>query len=286
MDYENGFILQKDVNWSLLNEGLAIPVSVCDIFHKWDSSILQHGAKKTIQILIDGTFYEASLVNQDFDLQKFSGHRDIIQIRYTPNSPIAVKLRTIFQKSYNYLFSKRQLPENRHRQIVIPDDMHENIRLFLTSDPSVLAMECCTDFDYQILAKTLKVVPEEVYEVSDDKRFFLEDSTASIVEKESLVKFRKIDRSIIRTLKEFYDYRDEISGEKIGVEYGESCVEAHHIDYFTQSQNNDSTNIIIISPNYHRIIHKNNPHFNRKKFQFEFLNGEILPLKLYDHLIV
>ena len=26
--------------------------------------------------------------------------------------------------------------------------------------------------------------------------------------------------------------------------------------YFTRSQNNDSTNIIIISPNYHRIIHK------------------------------
>ena len=24
MDYEGGFILQKDVNWSLLNEGLAI----------------------------------------------------------------------------------------------------------------------------------------------------------------------------------------------------------------------------------------------------------------------
>lgn len=54
----------------------------------------------------------------------------------------------------------------------------------------------------------------------------------------------------------------------------------------TRSQNNDSTNIIIISPNYHRIIHKNNPRFNRKKFQFEFENGEVLKLKLYDHLKV
>ena len=34
--------------------------------------------------------------------------------------------------------------------------------------------------------------------------------------------------------------------------------------------------------NYHRIIHKNNPRFNRKKFQFE--NGEVLRLKLYEHL--
>ena len=84
----------------------------------------------------------------------------------------------------------------------------------------------------------------------------------------------------------------------------------HHIDYFTRSQNNDSTNIIIISQNYHRIIHKNvfdkpndqskdcfsfgmarkrrmqsnNPRFNRKKFLFEFENGEVLRLKLFEHL--
>ena len=65
-----------------------------------------------------------------------------------------------------------------------------------------------------------------------------------------------------------------------------SLFTSHHIDYFTHSQNNDSTNIIIISPNYHQIIHKNNPRFNRKKFQFEFENGEVLRLKLYECLKV
>ena len=74
-------------------------------------------------------------------------------------------------------------------------------------------------------------------------------------------------------------------------------------------KNDGMTNIIIISPNYHRIIHRNNPRFNRrsserkvelvqtlpsreggrskanrKKFQFEFENGEELRLKLYEHL--
>ena len=48
--------------------------------------------------------------------------------------------------------------------------------------------------------------------------------------------------------------------------------------------------------NYHRIIHKYNPRFNRMnqrstaegkvKFQFEFENGEVLRLKLYEHLKV
>lgn len=281
---DNRFLLQKSVNWSLLNEGLAIPVSVCKHFHAWDSSILEHGASKPIKILIDGEFYEAILKNQNFDKHRFAGHKDIIQIRYSPNSLIAAKLRVCFQKSYDYLFAQRQLPENSHRQIVLPEDIHEYIRLYLTSSPDVLYMECCTDADYKQLAQTLSVVPEEVYEVSDDDKFFLADKHASIEEKRQLVKYRKIDRSIIRMLKEFYDYRDEISGEKIGEEYGESVVEAHHIEYFTKSQNNDSTNIIIISPNYHRIIHKNNPVFNRKKFQFEFPNGEILALKLYEHL--
>jgi len=63
-----------------------------------------------------------------------------------------------------------------------------------------------------------------------------------------------------------------------------SLFTTHHIDYFIRLQNNDSTNIIIISPNYHWIIHKNSLRFNRKKFQFEFENGEVLRLKLYEHL--
>lgn len=197
---------------------------------------------------------------------------------------MAVKLRAVFQESYAYLFVKKQVLGKSTRQIPLPDDLQEYIRLYLTSSPDVLCMECCSSSDYQQLAHTLNAIPEEVYEQSDDDQFFMADKTASIEEKQRLVKYRRIDRSIILTLKRFYDYRDEISGEKIGDEYGDSVVEAHHIDYFTRSQNNDSTNIIIISPNYHRIIHKNNPMFNRKKF--EFPNGEVLRLKLYEHLKV
>ena len=33
MDYDNGFILQKTVDWSLLNDGMTIPVSVCLLFY-------------------------------------------------------------------------------------------------------------------------------------------------------------------------------------------------------------------------------------------------------------
>ena len=286
MDYDNGFILQKTVDWSLLNDGMTIPVSVCSLFNSWDESILTHGQSKDIKILIDGEFYDAKLKNQNFVQSNWAGHKDVIQIRYSRQSPLAVKLRAVFQESYAYLFAQKQVLGKSKRQIPLLDDLQEYIRLYLTSSPDVLCMECCSSSDYQQLAHTLNAIPEEVYEQSDDDQFFMADKTASIEEKQKLVKYRRIDRSIILTLKRFYDYRDEISGEKIGDEYGGSVVEAHHIDYFTRSQNNDSTNIIIISPNYHRIIHKNNPMFNRKKFQFEFPNGEVLRLKLYEHLKV
>lgn len=286
MDYDGNFIMQKTVDWSLLNDGMTIPVSVCALLKTWDESILTHGVSKNIKVLIDGELYDAKLKNQNFEQSNWAGHKDVIQIRYGSRSALAIKLRAIFKKSYDYLFTQKQLLGNNKRQILLPDDIHEYIRLYMTTSSDVLCMECCANADYQQLANALYAVPEEIYEASDDDKFFMADKTASVVQKELLVKYRKIDRSIIRMLKEFYGYRDEISGEKIGDEYGDSVVEAHHIDYFTRSQNNDSTNIIIISPNYHRIIHKNNPHFNRKKFQFEFQNGEILGLKLYEHLKV
>lgn len=284
MDFDNGFIMQKTVDWSLLNDGMTIPVSVCSLFKAWDESILMHGQSKDIKILIDGKLYDAKLKNQNFVQSKWAGHKDIIQIRYNRKSPLAVKLRAVFKRSYDYLFAQKQVIGKSKRQIHLPTDQREYIRLYLTTSQDVLCMECCSNLDYQQLAHTLSAIPEEVYEQTDDDKFFMTDKSASIEEKQRLVKYRKIDRSIILALKKFYDYRDEISGERIGDEYGDSVVEAHHIDYFTSSQNNDSTNIIIVSPNYHRIIHKNNPVFNRKKFQFEFENGEILRLKLYEHL--
>ena len=246
--------MQKTVDWSLLNDGMTIPVSVCSLFKAWDESILMHGQSKDIKILIDGELYDAKLKNQNFVQSKWAGHKDIIQIRYNRKSPLAVKLRTVFQKSYDYLFAQKQVIGKSKRQIHLPTDQQEYIRLYLTTSQDVLCMECCSNFDYQQLAHTLSAIPEEVYEQTDDDKFFMADKSASIEEKQRLVKYRKIDRSIILALKKFYDYRDEISGERIGDEYGDSVVEAHHIDYFTSSQNNDSTNIIIVSPNYHRII--------------------------------
>lgn len=280
------FILQKPVNWSLLNHGLSIPISVWKLFQVMDPRIFIHGTSKQIKIIVEDKLFDAVLVNQNFNKIKYPNHKDIIQIRYSDQSPIVQKLREIFHESYSYFAIQRKISTNTRKQLVLPENIHEFIRLYSTNAPDVFLLECNTNYEYNQVSGILSTMSEEVYESMNDEVLFLQDKTSTIQEKERVVKYRKIDRSIITRLKEFYDYRDEITGEKIGSEYGESVVEAHHIDYFTTSLNNDTTNIIIISPNYHRIIHKNNPIFNRGKFQFEFANGAILKLKLYDHLLV
>ena len=186
MELDSQFILQKEVNWSLLNHGLPIPVSVWNLFHAWDANILNHGASRQIKIMIGRDMFDAALINQNFNQQKFPSHKDIIQIRYSENSPIAKRLRTIFYKSYEYLAAQRQLEENNRKQISLPDNLREYIRMYFTSSPDVFCIECCTDDEYQQIASTLSRMPEEMFEASDDDRLFMEDKSASIIERERI----------------------------------------------------------------------------------------------------
>ncbi len=75
-----------------------------------------------------------------------------------------------------------------------------------------------------------------------------------------------------------------MTGELVGEPYGVTCVEAHHIIPFTESMNNDTSNIIILSPSYHRIIHKAKPVFDRPSLSFHFPNGLVERVKIDKHL--
>lgn len=103
------FIMQKTVDWSLLNDGKTISVSAYALLKAWDDSILTHGVSKDIKVLIDGELYDAKLKNPNFEQNNWAGHKDVIQIRYERQSALAVKLRSVFKKIYDYLFDQKQL---------------------------------------------------------------------------------------------------------------------------------------------------------------------------------
>lgn len=66
------------------------------------------------------------------------------------------------------------------------------------------------------------------------------DPNAGIKERTAIQRIRQLDRSIGDSLKLLYDYRCQMTGEKVGDEYNALVVEAHHIIPFTESMNNES----------------------------------------------
>ena len=85
---------------------------------------------------------------------------------------------------------------------------------------------------------------------------------AGIQTNQRLLKIRKLNRLIRENLKLLYGYRCQICGQLIGEGYGSHMAEAHHIDYFVNSLNNDASNQMIVCPNHHSIIHDANPVFD------------------------
>jgi predicted restriction endonuclease len=110
------------------------------------------------------------------------------------------------------------------------------------------------------------------------------DNNSSIIIDKKISKIRKLNRKIGDNLKLLYGYRCQICGCLIGENYGAKIAEAHHIDYFTRSLNNNSDNLLILCPNHHRIIHNSNPIFDRKKLIYKYPNGFEEGLLLNKHL--
>jgi len=276
---EGYYILKKQIDWSTLVYGFNIPVEKQTLFSEQSGLFLAIGEKQKIRIIIGEEIFEVFLTNIAFNREKWPTHKEMLQIRYTVNNPFARKLRSIFCNTYDYVSAEKQIQENKRCPIKMPEAINEYFVLSSTSFPDIFVMECFTNAEYKDLKENITKFSEEACET-----YFKSDENASIVKEEKFVKVRKIDRSICEHLKYLYDYRCQVTSEKVGEEYGSSVIEAHHIDYFTKSLNNDSSNIIIISPNFHRIIHKNNPVFDHKKLYFEFANGMVEKLKINKHL--
>lgn len=125
----------------------------------------------------------------------------------------------------------------------------------------------------------------EISEDEIERIINTEDSTAKIVVKTTSGNQRIYKKSIVAQLKRLYRGCCQICGTNPMEEYSTIICEAHHIDYFSFSQNNNAGNIIILCPNHHRLIHMLNPQFKRESLSFVFDNGITLPIKMNYHLI-
>lgn len=112
----------------------------------------------------------------------------------------------------------------------------------------------------------------------------LSDTTARLVYTSRAGNQRVYNRSIVDQLKKLYRGRCQICGENPVADFNADICEAHHIEFFSESQNNDASNIIILCPNHHRLIHKLKPVFDYESLKFYTDDKSVLQVKLDYHL--
>lgn len=211
--------------------------------------------------------------------QKYPGHADILQIRYSPQNPFAIKLREIFKTSFNYL---RKEKPNTKGTIRVPEEKTEYIALYMTPIEDTFFFDHITSSESAEIKESISKINEEDFEYQSNYKEV--DDSARVETKEQIVKVRRLDRAIGESLKLFYGYRCQICGDNFAKKYNCVIAEAHHIVFFVSSLNNDASNIIVLCPNHHRIIHKANPIFEREKYSFVYPNGLEEKLILNEHL--
>lgn len=276
-------IFQKAIDRSTLREGFQIPVEYHSLLSTMPGGFPNQGETRDIMTVIDGQSFPAQLKNQTFDRKKYADHSDVVQIRYGVNSPLATYLRSVFHATWEYVESIKNHPENRGRKmdINVPEDCQEYLVLSTTNLEMIILAECIT-------LGQKELVQDEIHQMDElDFESFtpIVDDTAMIKEMTRVQRIRYLDRSIGDLLKKLYDYRCQMTGEKIGDGYGALVVEAHHIIPFTKSLNNNSSNIIILSPTYHRIVHSANPVWDSKQLAFKYQNGLMERVKVNRHLV-
>lgn len=276
------YVYKKEVDWSLFNYGFAIPLEHQVVFKQIANRFIERGESKTIHLYLNGRSYEARLHNNNIS-SHFGNRADIVQVRYAQNSDIAGALRGLFQRSFTYISHLKKMQEpGSKKHIPLPEDYKEYLAVYTTEDDDSYVLEVITAEEVGIIRNSVKGKQEQLVEA--EINFETRDEGAGIQINKKLVKIRKLNRLIGENLKLLYGYRCQICGKLIGEEFGSHIAEAHHIDYFVNSLNNDANNQMIVCPNHHRIIHDANPVFDRKRCLYVYANGLEQRLVLNKHL--
>lgn len=169
-----------------------------------------------------------------------------------------------------------------NRVTKLPIEMREYIVLYTTQHENTFFLDYITNSESSQIKKVISGMKEEDFEFESNYKKI--DDSARIDTRKQLIKIRRLDKAVGESLKLFYSYRCQVCGENFSERHDCFIVEAHHIDSFVSSLNNNANNLIILCPNHHRIMHKTNPIFDKKKIIFIYPNGFEDKLILNKHL--
>lgn len=239
------FLINKPINESLLKCGFTIPTDIMEIFASYlRGGRLAHGEKRTVKLFLGGEIFDVTLRSIGFNQKKHPNRKDMWQINYS--GVVAERVREIFSAQENFL-------------------------VYAKGGKDEFYLEPSVDVEETTLEKLLDASK-------------LTDPQAAMVKRFGLIKYRKLNRKRGEDLKRNYRYRCQICGQSVGEVCGVKVVDCHHIAPFSQSLNNDTSNLLIVCPNHHRIIHAANPTFDRERKLYLYPNGYEETLRLNDHL--
>lgn len=270
MESEN-YVYKKEIDWSTLMEGFTLPLDNQVIFLRNMENFLQRGQSKIIHFFMNGKTYNVKIVNMNNSVEKRK--KDAYQIRYSRNGELSQALQQYFFKSMSYIKMIRESRDPKDRSYIkLPDELKEYLAIYTTEYEDTFLLEPIAQDDFQVMKKAIQGMRERT--VENEIEYEMEDKSSGIEKKLQIVKIRKLNRKIGENLKLLYGYRCQICGQVIGEKYGSHIAEAHYIDYFVNSLNNDANNKMIVCPNHHSVIHDANPVFDRRRMVYRFDNGE------------
>ena len=179
------FLLKHPVDISLLTNGFQIQTAFHKLVYSLPGGILQHGESREIKVLIDGEELSSKLYNIGFNQTKHPGHPDLLQVRYSPNSPIAKKLQAIFADDYQYFLDARESIGPR-KQIRLPKHNHDEIVFYGTSMPDVFILDCILSDDQEQVSDEIHQMDELDFETFEPR----EDNNAGFKEVTHTTKVR------------------------------------------------------------------------------------------------
>ena len=281
MESEN-YVYKKEIDWSTLMEGFTLPLDNQVIFLRNMENFLQRGQSKIIHFFMNGKTYDAKIVNMNNSVEKRK--KDAYQIRYPRNGELSQAFQQYFFKSMSYIKMIRESRDSKDRSYIkMPDGLKEYLAIYTTEYEDTFLLEPIAQDDFQVMKKAIQGMRER--SVENEIEYELEDENSGIEKRLQIVKIRKLNRKIGENLKLLYGYRCQICGQITGEKYGSHIAEAHHIDYFVNSLNNDANNQMIVCTNHHSIIHDMNPVFDRRKIAYIFNNRVEEKIRINKHLI-
>lgn len=280
MESEN-YVYKKEIDWSTLMEGFTLPLDNQVIFLRNMENFLQRGQSKIIHFFMNGKMYDAKIVNMNNSVEKRK--KDAYQIRYPRNGDLSQALQQYFFKSMSYIKMIRESRNPKDRSYIkMLDGLKEYLAIYTTEYEDTFLLEPIAQDDFQVMKKAIQGMRERT--VENEIEYEMEDKSSGIEKRLQIVKIRKLNRKIGENLKLLYGYRCQICGQVIGEKYGSHIAEAHHIDYFVNSLNNDANNQMIVCPNHHSIIHDANPVLDRRRMVYRFDNGMEETIRINKHL--